>query len=484
MSIFSLFKPKPKPQASAVLEINNSFSSFTGSAFNSPVFRAAVDTVARHCAKLTAHSDDAGLEKLLTVSPNEYMSGYDFLYRLSAAYFTNNNSFAMIERDGGHISALYPLNPSSTEYQQGAGGALFVLMRFADGREVLFPYSDIIHCRRHYFNHELSGADNGPLYSLLKVADTLQQGIGASVKNGTSIKGVLQFTSLVNPQQLKAEKDAFVRDYFSIGNSGGVAATDQRFTFQPTNIPPYTVPADTINAVDNAIFRYIGVSPKIVSGEYSEDDFSAFYESLVEPLALQMSLEFSRKTLDGWLFVGPGVAAPGRDGSDATGVYGSLAGRIFNAPLGNAQGAAEKLEFVDSAFTGVGVSVPASGELSPDGEGVFSITFNASFYPQFSGGSQANFTVFLALDGYPWSEIPGSKMTLTAASGRYVQATISVIAQVVDERIEFFPERLCFELRLTVEERRPKLRDVVAVIASQKADIPVKFSVFAFHAEK
>ena len=142
----------------------------------------------------------------------------------------------------------------------------------------------------------MSGADNGPLYSLLKVADTLQQGIGASVKNGTSIKGVLQFTSLVNPQQLKAEKDAFVRDYFSIGNSGGVAATDQRFTFQPTNITPYTVPADTINAVDNAIFRYIGVSPKIVSGEYSEDDFSAFYESLVEPLALQMSLEFSRKT--------------------------------------------------------------------------------------------------------------------------------------------------------------------------------------------
>ena len=57
----------------------------------------------------------------------------------------------------------------------------------------------------------------------------------------------------------------------------------------------YAVPGETINAVDNAIFRYIGVSPKIVTGEYSEDAFSAFYESLVEPLALQMSLEFSRK---------------------------------------------------------------------------------------------------------------------------------------------------------------------------------------------
>jgi HK97 family phage portal protein len=296
MSIFSLFKPKPKPQASAVLEINNSFSSFTGRAFNSPVFRAAVDTVARHCAKLTAHSDDRRLETLLTESPNAYMSSYDMLYRMAAAYFVNNNAFIMIDRDGGHIKSLFPLTPSSVEFNQGADGALYVLMRFADGREAIFPYSDVIHLRRHYFNHELSGADNSPLYGLLDVSDTLQQGVAAATKNAVNLKGVLRFTSLVNPAQLKAEKEQFITDYMGVGNAGGIAATDQRFEFAPVANSPYTVPADTINAVDNAIFRYIGVSPKIVSGEYLEDDFSAFYESLVEPLALQMSLEFSRKT--------------------------------------------------------------------------------------------------------------------------------------------------------------------------------------------
>ncbi|GHU95337.1 hypothetical protein FACS1894208_07990 [Clostridia bacterium] len=294
MSIFNLFKPKPKQQT-AVLEINNSFSSFSGSAYNSPVFRAAVDAISRHAAKLTAHSDNAALENLLTTSPNPYMSSYDFLYRISAAYFTNNNAFVMIERGEKGVSQLYPLTPSSVEFQQGQNGALYVNMRFSDGREVLFPYGDIVHLRRHYYNSELSGADNSPLYSLLDTADTLNQGISASVKNGTSIKGVLQFTSLVNPQQLKAEKDAFVRDYFSISNAGGIAAVDNRFTFQPTNITPYNIPQDTINAVNAQIFAYLGVSPKIVSGEYSENDFSSFYESLIEPYSLQMSLEFSRK---------------------------------------------------------------------------------------------------------------------------------------------------------------------------------------------
>jgi hypothetical protein len=168
-------------------------------------------------------------------------------------------------------------------------------MRFVDGREVLFNYSDIIHLRRHFYNHELSGADNSPLYSLLDVAETLQQGVSASVKNGVAIRGVLKFSSLTNPEQIRKEKQQFIADYFNPANSGGLAAVDQRYDFIPSNITPYSIPQEQINAINAQIYSYLGVSPKIVTGEYSEDDFSSFYESLIEPYSLQMSLEFSRK---------------------------------------------------------------------------------------------------------------------------------------------------------------------------------------------
>jgi phage portal protein BeeE len=39
----------------------------------------------------------------------------------------------------------------------------------------------------------------------------------------------------------------------------------------------------------------LNVSEKIVNSAYNEDEFAAFYESVIEPLALQMSLEFTRK---------------------------------------------------------------------------------------------------------------------------------------------------------------------------------------------
>ena len=99
----------------------------------------------------------------------------------------------------------------------------------------------------------------------------------------------------MNPAQVKAEKEQFVKDYFSLSNTGGIAAIDQRFEFVPTAQTAYNVPHEAVEAVNRQICAYLGLSPKIVSGEYTEDEFAAFYESLIEPFAIQASLEFSRK---------------------------------------------------------------------------------------------------------------------------------------------------------------------------------------------
>lgn len=145
---------------------------------------------------------------------------------------------------------------------------------------------------RHFLTNDLLGDGNAPLFPLLDIAQTLTQGIAASVKNGTSIRGVLKFTSLVNPAQVKAEKEQFVSDYFNPSNSSGVAATDQRFDFVPTNIAPYTIPQEQVETVNRQIYDYLGVNEKIISGSYDENAFTAFYESVVEPFATQLSQEF------------------------------------------------------------------------------------------------------------------------------------------------------------------------------------------------
>lgn len=300
-----------KPQT--FIEINSTFNSFSGTGYNSAAFRAAVDAIARHTAKLQAHSADNRFETLLTQAPNAYMSAYDLLYKTAAAYFTHNNAFMLLQRrepqlmsnsaetDPGQnsaqgITAIYPLNPSSVEFRPGSDGALYLECTFPDGWQITFPYADIIHLRRHFLINDLTGDSNAPLYALLDTADTLNQGISASVKNGTSIRGVLKFTSLVNPAQVKAEKEQFVSDYFNPGNNGGIAATDQRFDFVPANITPYSVPKEQFETITRQITDYLGVGASIVNGTYTENEFSAFYESIVEPFALQLAQEFRLKT--------------------------------------------------------------------------------------------------------------------------------------------------------------------------------------------
>ncbi len=295
MSILSrLFTKQEKPQA--YITIENTFSAFSGTGYSNAAFRAAVDAIGRHTAKLQAHSPDKGLESLLASAPNAYMSGYDLLYKTAAAYFTNNNAFMLLQRDGGRITAIYPMTPQSVEFRPGTDGALYLECLFPDGRQVTFAYSDIIHLRRHFLTNDLLGNNNAPLYPLLDTAETLNQGISASVKNGTSIRGVLKFTSLVNPAQVKQEREQFVSDYFNPQNTGGIAATDQRFDFVPTNAAPYTVPKEQIKAINRQIYDYLGVGAAIINGTYTENEFSAFYESIVEPFALQLSQEFRLKS--------------------------------------------------------------------------------------------------------------------------------------------------------------------------------------------
>lgn len=64
----------------------------------------------------------------------------------------------------------------------------------------------------------------------------------------------------------------------------------------PANIAPYSVPKEQFETINRQITDYLGVGASIVNGTYTENEFSAFYESIVEPFALQLSQEFRLKS--------------------------------------------------------------------------------------------------------------------------------------------------------------------------------------------
>ena len=274
--------------------------------YEADVVRAAVDAIARNAAKLKAkhirrvngevvHVKNSDIERVLSLRPNPKMSAYDLLYKLVTTLMMDNNAWAYPVWEGGRLAAVYPVNCVSAELLEDSAGTLYVKFYFMEGGTVVLPYSDVIHLRRHYYNNDLLGSPNQPINATLSAIHTTNEGLAQAVKTSAALRGILKFQGMLKESDIEAQRERFVKEYLTVSNSGGVAALDAKAEYIPLNTEPKMVNAAQMKELRDAVFRYFGVNENIVMGNYTEDQWNAFYESTIEPLAVQMSLEFTSK---------------------------------------------------------------------------------------------------------------------------------------------------------------------------------------------
>lgn len=303
-----LFNRKTAVTTNRLITEPTGFSSFYGGdAYANDVYREAVDAIARNAGKLKgshviAYADqkraagDNKINRLLQVRPNPYMSAYDFLYKLVTHLFLYNNAFAYLDRDDrGNLKAIYPITANNVNVLSDAANNLYCSFYLKSGREVILPYGDLVHLRRYFNDDDVLGADNSAIMPGLELAQTQNEGIINGIKAGASIRGILSFTQIMSASKLKEEKEAFVADYLSMENGAGVVATDQKMSYTPIESKPVILNADQAKEVKSKIYDYLGITEPIVNSSYTEDQYSAFYESTLEPIATALSQEFTAK---------------------------------------------------------------------------------------------------------------------------------------------------------------------------------------------
>lgn len=290
-----------------ITEPTASFGGFGGDAYANDIYRGAVDAIARNAGKLKgshviSYADhervdgDCKINRLLQIRPNPYMSAYDFLYKIVTHLFLNNNSFAYLDKDNrGNLKAIYPVTAVNVNILSDAASNLYCSFILKSGKEVVLPYCDLIHLRRYFNDNDVLGADNSAIMPGLELAQTQNDGVINGIKAGASIRGILSFTQIMSPGKLKEEKEAFVADYLSMENGTGVVATDQKMSYTPIENKPVILDADQAREVKSKIYNYLGITEPIVNSSYTEDQYSAFYESTIEPIATALSQEFTAK---------------------------------------------------------------------------------------------------------------------------------------------------------------------------------------------
>ena len=181
------------------------------------------------------------------------------------------------------------------EFVTDPTGELYCRFIFAGGRTVILPFRDVLILRRHFNNNDLLGDTNTAILPTLDLAHTQSEGLRNAIKQGGTVRGILKYNQVLSDEKLRESKEAFIRDYLTVANEGGIAALDAKADYVPLEMKPYSIDDKQLKAIKDKVYSYLGISEAIVTSSYDENEWAAFYESVLEPIALQLSLELTSK---------------------------------------------------------------------------------------------------------------------------------------------------------------------------------------------
>ena len=287
----------------------NTFYSWNGKIYQSDILRSCITPRATAIGKLVAkhvrNNTQDGIIinpepyiRFLLEEPNPYMTGQMLLEKMIAQLELNNNAFALINRDEfGYPCEIYPIPATSADaiYDKNAG--LYLRFTLRNMKIVTFAYSDIIHLRQDFNENDIFGTSRAEaLIPLMEIVTTTDQGIVKAIRNSSVIKWLLLFKQSLRPEDLKKSTKEFVDNYLSIDSeTGGAAAADAKYEAKQVDPKDYVPNATQMDKTLQRIYSLLGTNEKIIQSKFTEDEWISYFEAKIEPIAIQLSNEYTRK---------------------------------------------------------------------------------------------------------------------------------------------------------------------------------------------
>ena len=249
-----------------------------------------------------------GLQDVLE-QPNPLMTSCEFIEKTTWLLLMNYNAFIIPtfytwkdETTGAerrYYDGLYPIKPSQVEFIEDASGELFVKFYFLNGYETTIKYSDCIHIRYNYSVNQFMGGnllgqpDHEALLKTLDLNNDLLQGVAKAMKASYAINGIIKYNTLLDDGTTEANLKKLEQ---KLRNSeSGFLPLDLKSDFTPLERRTNLVDQSTLKFVDEKILRNWGVPLCILTGDYTSDQYAAFYQKTLEPIIISFTQAFTKK---------------------------------------------------------------------------------------------------------------------------------------------------------------------------------------------
>lgn len=294
------------------------FSQFGKNVYASDVVQMCIDVIATECSKLQPKhirinkdgmqvNVQSSLNRLFKFAPNELMTTRDFIEKIIWLLYKNLNVFIYptyeLKKDGkGNVTkdytGFYPLNPTDVIFLQDSIGKLFVKMHFANGDDFTLAYSDVIHLRKKFSENDIMGGgmdgqpDNDALLKVLQINDAVLQGLEKGIKTSLSLRGILKINTMLDDDTQKAERTKFEESIAS--GKTGILPMDMKGDYIDLKPDPKILDKETLEFLQSKVLNYYGVSVPMLTGDFTDEQYQAFYEKTLEPIIISLGQAFSK----------------------------------------------------------------------------------------------------------------------------------------------------------------------------------------------
>ena len=292
------------------------FSQFGDNIYASDIVQSVIDCIVSEMTKLTPlHVRKLGMDRTpvkgniqkMLDNPNPLMTKADFMSKVIWNLFLNCNSIIYPtyrikkNKDGTtekEYTALYPLQPKYVTFEEDGSGQLFIKMQFENMQEFTLPYEDVIHIRYKFsFNDFLGGnksgqPDNDALLKLLSMNENMMEGVLKAMKTSFNINGILKSGSMMD----KDKVDKMVAEFNEKlkNNESGILGVDGKSDYVAITQKIQLIDEKILRFIDERILRKFGVSLAILNGDYTKEQYEAFYQKVIEPLIIAISQAFEK----------------------------------------------------------------------------------------------------------------------------------------------------------------------------------------------
>ena len=300
-SAFSLlFHPMKKKAITGYFSMLNGYTpvfiTADGGVYEMELTRSCIHAFATHASKLqpaVTGPDVDDVDFILNNKPNPFMTSSQFLYKVATIYEAQNTCWIVPLLDRKErITGYYPLNPMDVEIVKVEGtNEPYIRYTFRNGDVGAMELSRCGIVSKYLYTSDLVGEDNRVLQPTMDLMALQTQGIKEGIKNGASFRFMANVSNFAKSEDIKNERNRFVRENFDPENSGGVALFPTTYTnVKQITVNPQVVDPQQMKVIEERVFDYFGCNTDIIQNKAVGDTWAAYYEGKIEPFAIQLSL--------------------------------------------------------------------------------------------------------------------------------------------------------------------------------------------------